>query len=134
MGRLFSEKTAQPIDCEWVTKDNILSLTYLLDLSKGRRAFVREMLDMFVRQAPEELAELKAAVEAGHFTGMKTIAHNLRSTAAYVGMNPLGLAEIERMEVAAEEKKPIDFLKKQLERVGQMVEKAVLAAADTDQF
>lgn len=130
--RFFAKKSIQPVDNEWVTKENILSLDYLLDLSKGRRAFVREMLDMFVSQAPKELADLKVAVENSNFNWVKTIAHNLRSTAAYVGMNPLGLAEIELMETAAAEPKPACFLKMQFERVSLVVEKAVLAAREAD--
>ncbi len=132
LGRFFSEKTMQVADNEWVTAENILSLNYLLDLSKGRHAFVREMLDMFIRQAPKELSELGAAIETKDFSKMKTIAHNLRSTAAYVGMNPLGLTEIEQIELAADEKKGGDLLKKQFLRVSQIVEKAVLAAREAD--
>ena len=85
---------------------------------------------MFVRQAPREMADLRAAVEAGNFFKIKTVAHNLRSTAAYVGMNPLGLAEIEQLERSAEEKQPLDFLKNQLERVEKLVGLAVAAAGD----
>ncbi len=132
LGLFFSEKATQAIDDEWVTKENILSLQYLMDLSKGRRAFVRQMLDMFAGQVPNELAELSAAVLAADFSRIKTLAHNLRSTAAYVGMNPRGLAEIERLENLAAEKKEIGLLKAQFSRIEGMLNTAVSAAVVAD--
>ncbi len=112
--------------------EKILNLGYLIDLSKGKKTFVREMLDLFGRQAPKELEALRRAVEARDFEKIRTLAHNLKSTAAYVGVTPEGLAVLEKMERLGSEKDRAKPLRTAFLEVEKLIEKAKKEAATAE--
>lgn len=104
---VFSAKNGSP------DSGRLLHLKYLLDLSKGRRAFVGEMLEMFQTQAPLELVALHEAVENLDFEKIRAVAHGMKSSAAYIGVHETGIAALEKMEKLALENAPLAALKKQ---------------------
>jgi CheY-like chemotaxis protein len=130
--KYFHKITPNLTKNEPIWKQNVLNLAYLLNLSKGRHAFVREMLDMFGQQVPTEMAALRTAILSKNLEQIQTVAHNLRSTAAYVGMREKSLAEIDKIEQLAREKQPIKKIQKQLTTIENLIEIALKEAEMAD--
>ncbi len=65
----------------------------LMDIGKQTDpGFLQQVLDMFMRQAPECIDEIRAALEAGDFNAMWKAAHKLKGTSLNIGA--LRLSEI----------------------------------------
>jgi CheY-like chemotaxis protein len=57
----------------------------ILDRVGGDRELLRELVDLFVAQAPRSLAEIRRCVEAGDARGLERAAHLVRGSAATFG-------------------------------------------------
>jgi histidine phosphotransfer protein HptB len=64
-------------------------------------AFVRELIDAFLEDAPAELAALHSALEQDEAGEARRAAHTLKSNAATFGANPLADVSRELEEAAA---------------------------------
>jgi signal transduction histidine kinase/CheY-like chemotaxis protein/HPt (histidine-containing phosphotransfer) domain-containing protein len=79
-----------------------LNLDYLHQLSGNDKDFENKILQQFVIQVPEELAELKTAIEQNNFSGIRRTAHSLKSTVGYVGLADELHPFLDKMEKQAE--------------------------------
>jgi len=70
-------------------KASLIDLEYLQTLSKGDKNFEKNMIRSFSLQLPEELNELKAAIEQKNFKKIAYVAHSMKSTVSYVGLQQL---------------------------------------------
>ncbi len=75
------------------------SIQRLMDI--GRQTdpgFLQQVLDMFMKQAPADIEEIRKALEAGDFTALWKIAHKLKGTSLNIGALRLSSVcrEIER--------------------------------------
>jgi HPt (histidine-containing phosphotransfer) domain-containing protein len=78
----------------------ITDLTYLLELSKGNRKFVTDMVKIFLEENPDEIRMLGEGISTKDFDLINASAHKLRSTVPFVGLNRYiedDITEIERM-------------------------------------
>jgi PAS domain S-box-containing protein len=57
----------------------------LRQLEEGEPGLLLELLGVFQLQAPEEMAQLRSAVQAGDLVRLKAVAHRLKGTACTVG-------------------------------------------------
>jgi HPt (histidine-containing phosphotransfer) domain-containing protein len=80
-------------------------------------AFVRELIDAFVEDAPVQLAAIRSAVEQGDADEARRAAHTLKSNAATFGAS--ALAEVSRELEAA-------GTRNELDGAGALVEQAEL--------
>ncbi len=64
----------------------LVQLEYLQQLSMGDRDFEQNMLKQFVTQLPEDLSLLRKAIDEGSVTGIRSTAHNLKTTISFVGL------------------------------------------------
>jgi CheY-like chemotaxis protein len=87
-----SEKTAK-----------VINMDYLHSLSNGDKLFEKNMIQAFSKQVPEELKELKTAIDEKNYKKIGTIAHNMKSTVAYLGLQQLA-SLLQQMEAEAEGK------------------------------
>jgi HPt (histidine-containing phosphotransfer) domain-containing protein len=51
----------------------------------GGEALQRQLVDMFLSRAPEQVARARAAAESGDAEGVRQVAHSLKSSAAQMG-------------------------------------------------
>jgi CheY-like chemotaxis protein len=82
-------------------RPSVIDLGYLQTLSKGDEIFEKDMIRSFSEQIPEELSELKAAIEQKDFKKIASVAHNMKSTVSYMGilqLTPL----LQQMELESE--------------------------------
>ena len=65
----------------------------------GKRARLHKRLDGFVHEYADAAQTVRAALASGHFEPMQSLAHNLKSSAVYIGAAPLALLA-SRIELA----------------------------------
>lgn len=76
----------------------VTDLTYLIELSKGNKEFVKDMIDIFFAESPLEVKSIEEGVNTCNYELIKSAAHKMRSTIPFVGLDKViekDLAEIE---------------------------------------
>jgi len=75
----------------------VINMEYLRSLSNGDETFERNMIKAFSTQMPQELDNLKAAIDEKNYQRIGSVAHNMKSTVSYLGLQQLTplLEEIE---------------------------------------
>jgi CheY-like chemotaxis protein len=68
---------------------SVINMEYLQSLSKGDKIFERNMINAFSKQMPQELNDLKTAIEDRNYKRIGRIAHNMKSTVSYMGLHQL---------------------------------------------
>jgi HPt (histidine-containing phosphotransfer) domain-containing protein len=94
----------------------VCNLDYLNDLAKGNPEFVKEMIDIFIEDNCEELQSLEKNIQQKNYPLIKEVAHKMRSTIAFVGLDRIienNLSEIEELALTGSgvQKIEISFLK-----------------------
>ncbi|SDH55204.1 hybrid sensor histidine kinase/response regulator [Chitinophaga filiformis] len=64
----------------------LVQLEYLQQLSMGDKAFEQNMLQQFVTQLPDDLSQLKKAIDEGSVTAIRSSAHNIKTTISFIGL------------------------------------------------
>ena len=65
------------------------ALDRLLAMAGGDQAFLAELIDTFLTDAPQLIADMRASVEKGNAAGLRIAAHSLKSNFADFGAPPL---------------------------------------------
>jgi signal transduction histidine kinase/CheY-like chemotaxis protein len=68
---------------------SVIDLEYLKILSKGDEVFEKNMIRSFSTQMPEELNRLKSSIIDKNYEQIGSIAHNMKSTLSFMGLNQL---------------------------------------------
>ena len=82
--------------------EKVTNLDYLVELSKGNKTFVEEMVTIFLTENPEELRMLETAIQEKDYARMKASAHKMKSTIPFVGLDRLlekDLSDIEMLSL-----------------------------------
>ncbi|MGK7392696.1 MAG: PAS domain S-box protein [Candidatus Cyclobacteriaceae bacterium M2_1C_046] len=76
------------------------NLSYLISLTDGDRIFMKEMINLFLAQASEELEIISKSIENNDLDQVKKYAHKLKSSTGMVGANRMSelLREMENMQ------------------------------------
>jgi DNA-binding NarL/FixJ family response regulator len=72
-----------------VNDTSVIDLEYLKKLSKGDEIFEKNMIRSFSVQLPEELEKLRSSISQKNYEKIGSIAHNMKSTLSYMGLNQL---------------------------------------------
>lgn len=86
-------------------------LTYLMELSDGNKTFVKEMIALFLSENPEEIKLLEKGISENNYKSIKSIAHKLRSTIPFIGLDKViekDVAEIESLAASMGDMKEIE--------------------------
>jgi signal transduction histidine kinase/CheY-like chemotaxis protein/HPt (histidine-containing phosphotransfer) domain-containing protein len=81
----------------------VINMEYLHSLSNGDKMFERNMIQAFSKQMPEELKELKTAIDEMNYKRIRVIAHNMKSTVSYLGLQQL-TSLLQQIEAESENK------------------------------
>lgn len=76
---------------------NICNLTYLNEMMGGNRELMVEILDLFLKQTPQELQDVKDAVDNGDYLKIKTYSHKMKSSVGIIGISAV-LTILQQME------------------------------------
>ncbi|MFM6976874.1 MAG: Hpt domain-containing protein [Sphingobacteriaceae bacterium] len=63
-----------------------ISLAYLHDIADGSNEFMVEMIDIFLHQTPGYLNQIETAIQHKDWVTVAEIAHKLRPTFAFIGV------------------------------------------------
>ena len=65
----------------------LIDLTYLEQITKGNENFFLSMLDIFMEQNPADMKLLGKAVQANDFENIKIMAHKIKTSVVFVGLD-----------------------------------------------
>ncbi|ANE50997.1 response regulator [Flavisolibacter tropicus] len=106
----------------------LIDLTYLRDLSMGDTSFEEEIIKQFIIQVPQELDELHQAMQEGNQQKMKSIAHGMKSSVAYVGLKDVLHPHLHRIETASLDEDATVLYQDDYQYIKTICEKAILEA------
>lgn len=97
-----------------------ISMTYLHDIADGSNEFMIEMIDIFLHQTPAYIEEIDAAIISADFSVMAEIAHKVRPTFAFIGVEEatIAMAEIENL---ARSGKNLELIRAEFDRIKPMI-------------
>lgn len=75
-----------------------IDLSYLSDIAGGSEEFMIDMIDIFIEQTPLYFDQLEQAVNSSDWKSVGDVAHKIKPTLAFMGINEAKdiMAEIER--------------------------------------
>ena len=96
---------AKPVDNKVAaeTEQSMLSLSFLAAQTKNNKEFIKEMINIFVKQNPLEISEMQNAINNKDFEQVYKTAHLIRNSIFYFGLSKAignSLSEIERLAKA----------------------------------
>ncbi len=80
-----------------------VDLTYLEDLLHGNNVAIREVLGMFIMQAPQLLGEMNLAYNRGQLNQLSSLTHKLKGTLVAIGVNGQDLERLKNIERQSKE-------------------------------
>jgi len=105
----MNEYLSKPIDPDELfrtmgkfLKTSVIDLAYLKDLSGGDREYEIEMTEQFLRNVPEELGQLEAALEKGDRVTLSKVAHNMKTTVSIMGLGDRLFPVLDQLEYPEE--------------------------------
>ena len=81
--------------------NGIVDLSYLKDISMGDQEFEQMIIQQFMVQVPQELNQMKKAINSLDFEQIKSVAHGMKSSVSYMGLNDRLHPILHRMETEA---------------------------------
>ncbi|HHM21325.1 MAG TPA: response regulator, partial [Bacteroidetes bacterium] len=97
-----------------------IDYNFLMQSSKGKKEYLKNILELFLQQAPLEVAAMEMALADGRFADVGKTAHSLKSTVGYAGMDdsfrPL-LESIEKKARSADNPGQLEPLVRQLKEL-----------------
>ncbi len=112
-------------------KKRIIRLGYLRSVATGNKKFLKDVMEIFVSQIPEELVLLELALKERNWVALGDTAHKMK-----LGINVMGMKEAEKIilytEVQAREKIAPDetTLQAKMEKLREMCTTAVQEVKD----
>ncbi len=107
-------------------EEKITDLSYLVRLSNGNKVFVKEMINLFLSENPEEIKSLETAIRDKDYDTIKATAHKLRSTIPFIGIDKYIEKEVSEIEALAAEHADMEEIKTRFSRIRSVCEKACI--------
>lgn len=78
---------------------NRCNLTYLSEMTGGKKQLIKEIIDVFLQQVPNELKSINDAILKTDFITIKNFAHTMKSSVSIMGISSLSpiLNEMEEL-------------------------------------
>ncbi len=86
-----------------INENKIINLSFLTNLADGNTDFIKKMLEIYVKQTPENLIVLENSVVNQKYDELAAIAHKMRSSLPYVGLHEAEKM-LEKIEFEAKQK------------------------------
>lgn len=68
---------------------NVTDLSYLTAMMGGKKHLVRGIIDLFLKQVPEELQSIEEAIAKIDYPTIKNFAHTMKSSVSMLGITVL---------------------------------------------
>ncbi len=134
IGRAISnQKTSHTKPLHMKDSDTrVTDLSYLHEASAGNESFIREMIDIFLKQTPGFLVALKELKGRNDWEEFRKITHKLKPTIFMMGIHSLKPV-IKQIEFCSKELKDLDLLPELLEELERCCHKAYRELEDNIQ-
>ncbi|HLG02114.1 MAG TPA: PAS domain S-box protein, partial [Bacteroidia bacterium] len=102
-------------------ESKIVNLAFLVKSMKGRKDLIRDTMDIFMKQMPEELVVINNAVGQADYSTLHKIAHRMRSTVSIMGISEMEkiLGEMEKLSEAQKDPERIRVLHDELNQLSK---------------
>jgi len=107
-----------------IKNENVVDLTYVKELSRGNKIFIKEIIKLFLLENPQEMSLLEKAMNENDFEKVKATAHKLKSTLPFIGLDKIVGNDVIEMEALAGDRSHMDQIKAHFERVRKACEQA----------
>lgn len=99
--------------------DHVCDLNYLDEIMGGKQNLILEIIDVFLKQVPQELSSLNDAISKADFAIIKSISHTMKSSVSILGIEILKpiLQEMESLGGAGKEIERIKVLYIELNKI-----------------
>lgn len=114
-----------------VTVPKCTDLTYLKSLSKGDNSFVKQMITIFVNQTPSAIEQLEKSLLSKDFVTLKSVAHKMKPSFSFVGVNSLK-DKVEELEKNALQPTDINTMNLLINEIKTVALKAVKELQNED--
>jgi signal transduction histidine kinase/DNA-binding response OmpR family regulator len=108
--------------------ESFINLAYLRELSFGDPEFENAIIRQFIVQVPDELKLLREAIESRDYAQIKSLAHGMKSSVAYLGLSERLFPTLQRMEKEAVDNKPDAHFEEDFVEVQNVCDQAVKEA------
>ena len=88
----------------------VTNLDYLTDIMSGKKDLIRETIEIFVKQAAEDLPIINEAISKSDYLTVKRFAHRMKSTITMMGINSL-TPVLDEMETLGKEQNNMERIK-----------------------
>ncbi len=85
-----------------------IDYNFLIQSSKGKKGYLKSILDLFLQQMPIEIKALEDALQNENFIQISKIAHSLKSTVGYAGLDHSIRPFLEILEKQAKENPTVE--------------------------
>jgi len=104
------------------SKNKIINLNFLIKSMRGKKDLIRNIIDIFLKQVPQNLKTINEAINNTDFLTIKSQAHNMKSTISVFGLTDLldTLNKIEALGKKAKDINKIKILNKKLVKTCQL--------------
>ncbi len=101
---------------------NVCNFNYLIDVVGGKKHLIKDMMDTFLLQIPEELKSINDAVLRNEFPAIKSLTHKLKSSVSIMGITAVQpiIEEIHKLAEKGADIDKIIELNKQLNLICKM--------------
>ena len=93
-----------------------LDLDHLKRIVGNDPAFLRQVLQIFIRNAPKDMEALSQSVEQGNYEQVGFYAHKLKSAAGAIGYNE-AYEDFKVLESISKEQAPLPQIQKEVQRL-----------------
>ncbi|HSH65122.1 MAG TPA: ATP-binding protein, partial [Bacteroidia bacterium] len=108
--KMLMAAASRPDKEEIKPKAKVINLDFLIDSMGGKKDVIRETIDIFLSQMPEDLEIINEAVKIGDYLKIKNYAHKMKSTVSIIGIRALKPV-LEEMENLGAAKKDMERIK-----------------------
>ncbi|MDF2448406.1 MAG: His Kinase (phospho-acceptor) protein [Bacteroidota bacterium] len=102
------------------------NLSYLMELSDGNKTFVKEMISLFLSENPEEIKALERGIAEKNYKAIKSVAHKLRSTIPFMGLDKVIEKEVAEIESLAAQSGDLQEISSRFSKIKSACEKAYI--------
>lgn len=100
-------------------EESVCNLNYLSELMGGNRESIREIMDVFLKQIPEEMQSINIAIAKSDYPTIKKFAHTMKSTVSVMGITSLASVLSEMEDLAAKATGPESYQDEKLKTLNQ---------------
>ena len=100
-------------------EESVCNLNYLSELMGGKRELIREIMDVFLKQIPEEMQSINIAIAKSDYPTIKKFAHTMKSTVSVMGITSLASILSEMEDLGAKATGPENYQDEKIKTLNQ---------------